>query len=676
MNYRTQKAQGIYALRQIGIGGVKSLPFRIIQSADDIEKGFQSLAENYGPDLFARPCPENPAHGFVDSRRVISVDEAIQVFNEAVAADPQAEMILMPRVNAVCNAIYSGNYLAMGPGHDGATGGKDSFGFRVNQGTLSPNLIASSRINVAKDEVPYVEMVYGTIGSGELAAYATQVRSGPRTSGDANLVFTTGTISQVYVPTQRDLDDLLWWKDKAVELAKIPGLLVWHPGGTPACHVAVHCAENHVNYLTYNPMTGDTNPPKAGEELICPETPDLRDPREVRRGIIGATTLTDMSFIDALNAVLFGLHQSTINLTPLGSRLIGSASMLCVRLSTAACLGELRHRRRDGSNAAFFRKNRQYVLRKAWEDHFVAQKMMSLALKSFFETRWPSGYGGKRWGVCTMRNMQLADACLNVFKDPSMGSVKELSEALNILIHTVHNGGWQFNKFANPSVMDAASISSPGFILNSGYGVFRAMTAEPINEDRFMSIRKTRALTEIRKRVDIDQIAADALAAANEKLGKLTPEQIAEKAEKSEKQQQALADMQAKYEEDKAKAQLIAEIAATDLISKYGVPGFIQAYANPNHGMFHIQFKYDNPSINPQKGYYSCNIAFDKSECDAADFMGIQPTQNSLANSKAMYVSCWTHFNKVWATKLGGHSMVVTTIFEMIKAAMLNNQES
>src|SRR5688572_21917508 len=43
---------------------------------------------------FARPCPLNPQHGFVDSRVVQNNEQLEKVIEETLAADPEGEVML------------------------------------------------------------------------------------------------------------------------------------------------------------------------------------------------------------------------------------------------------------------------------------------------------------------------------------------------------------------------------------------------------------------------------------------------------------------------------------------------------------------------------------------------------------------------------------------------------
>lgn len=591
MNYRTQKAQGVSVLGSMN--GVRTLPHRIIQSEAEVETRFAQLAHSLGgeTDMFARPCPVTPRHGFVDSQPVRSIDEAKDIWRKAVDADPQAEMILMPRVDAICNAIYTGNYLALGPGHDGATGGKNSFGLRTAKGSFSPDLLNAAGIKIAEGHGPYVEVVYGTYpGCMEPVPFVTQLRDGPMTEGTEEFIPADMDILEVYHPVQSDFDDLLSWEKKAREMAGRKGLVVWHPQGNIACHMAIHCVINNITYLTRE------TEPKVGDHIVGDELNlDLNDPNAMRDGLEIGSYL-DMPFRDALSVSLFGLHQSNFNRTPIGSRLLGAAAAYCMRLSTAACLGELRHKRHKGSES-FFHHDRNIVFKRAWTDMFTSQKMMGVALKSFFTTQWKSGYGGVAWGVCTMKNMELWDASLALHRSPSGETFKEVVARLNDSINTIHNNGWLFNKFASPQIMDSAASSSPDFVINSGLAIYRTLTAARPEESGWTKARKTRALTELRKRMDIDEIARKRTEHAVKKLAAHNNPEL---------QKQLLAEQKAMMQEEmKAK-----EEAAKDLAKKKaelaGEVTDIQAYVSKPNGFIHFQWKTANGIT--AKGYFSGDV--------------------------------------------------------------------
>ena len=597
MKYRTQKAQGISVLDKFQ--GLNSLPYRIVQSELEVGNKFESLAMHLvSPDIFARPCPVTPRHGFVDSQPVTSADQAMDIWRKARQADPEAEMILMPRVNATCNAIYTGNYLALGPGHDGATGGKESIGIRTAQGMFPPDLLSSAGIKIAEGHGPYVEVVYGTLpGSEMVLPYLTQLRDGPLTQGTEDYIPEDIDILEVYKPVESDFEDLLSWEKKACEMAGRKGLVVWHPEGNIACHMAIHCVINKVTYIT------SQKEPKVGDFLKADLLSiDRSDPNAMREGLEIGSYL-NLSFRQALEVLLFGLHQSNLNLNPTGSKLLGLSAALCMRLSTAACLGELRHKRHKG-DSSFFSSDRHAVFNRAWQDMFMSQKMMGAALKSFFLSRWKSGYGGHAWGVCTMKTMELWDASLSLYRSPSKDSFNEVAKRLNDSVHTIHNGGWLFNKFANPDIMDAAAMSTPRFVINSGLSIFLALKGEKPEESGWSTARKTRALTEIRKKIDIDSIAQKKSEQAVIKLGKSADPELYAKLmlEKLEKQIIAEKNALASAKEIEESNQELAKTKA----EQAGKITSLQGYAVKSGKYWHFQWKSENCTL--VKGYYSCDI--------------------------------------------------------------------
>src|SRR5207237_6510131 len=79
------------------------------------------------PQLFARPCPVRPRHGFVDSRKVKAFDpDVINLLKESWAEDPDAELLLTPYIPAEFSGVWRPGLLVLGPGHDGATSGHSS----------------------------------------------------------------------------------------------------------------------------------------------------------------------------------------------------------------------------------------------------------------------------------------------------------------------------------------------------------------------------------------------------------------------------------------------------------------------------------------------------------------------------------------------------------------------
>lgn len=493
--YRTQKARGLAFVDRIP--GTQTVPHRIIQSADEIPAAWSDVVLTGGSqNLFARPCPERPRHGFVESRRVTSIDEALAVFMEAQAADPMAEMILMPQIQAVASAIYTPTTLAVGPGHDGATSGIGSFGFNLGFGSIEPEVLVGAGITTH----PYVEIVYGRVTPDmPMQAYAVQIRDGEVPDGVGDQVAIDTFVTNVVILPENNSEKMpeLEWEQYVKVLP--PGTVVYHPGGTSTSHYAVHCKLNGIPCIF-------SHQPKVGELLEKTKVgQDLTDPHAMRIGLeIGA--VINLTYREALRVALFGLHQYATNSNPIGSKLQGIASSLLLRLSVAACLGELRHKRRWRGKEMISPK-RSIVFEKAWGDMFGALKFMGPALKDFMETRWRSGFGGKAWGVSAMRSIQLSDACVALYRNPSIENAREVISRLNVATNTAHNNGWLFNKFAPAEYMDLAAESDPGLIIKTGPALYKAMTTPRPDYSGWDKARKNRGLTEIMKRLDVEEIA-------------------------------------------------------------------------------------------------------------------------------------------------------------------------
>src|SRR6185437_13355334 len=153
---RTQKAAGVLALKDFNWSTIRT---NVFQSPSEITRD-----PWYGSaPLFARPCPVRPRHGFVDSQVVPTVKDARALLNLAQEVDPEAELLIMEYIQAHYNAIWTPGRFVIGPGHDGATSGTNSFTI-----PLVPNdawmalfsgysLLKEARIHAP--DVPYFEIV-------------------------------------------------------------------------------------------------------------------------------------------------------------------------------------------------------------------------------------------------------------------------------------------------------------------------------------------------------------------------------------------------------------------------------------------------------------------------------------------------------------------------------------
>ncbi len=275
MKPRTQKAKGVLALRKT--------PHAQIGQAKMVKENIHLLPYEI-PDkksfpLFARPCPETPRHGFVESRKVSNHEELLTVLLEARQADPIAEVLTMPLLTGKYSGIATASNITWGLGHDGATAGKaplwmipcppgKSPGNKKKQYTKiacpcgDPDCEMSSRHEEERSQAStFTEEVLSKV---QMYSYGAKKRNyGVTTSAYVELVEHEGSVRVVqlrdgpelpigvqdYVPTDTyrvrnvieaspEETDLLAW-EKLIHDAPVGSVIVM-PKGSLSSHVAVH----------------------------------------------------------------------------------------------------------------------------------------------------------------------------------------------------------------------------------------------------------------------------------------------------------------------------------------------------------------------------------------------------------------------------------------------------
>lgn len=509
MTYRTQKAQGVSHLS--GYPAWAALPAIVLTSPDETLTTIeQDIIDRWASrsGLFVRPCPVNPAHGFVESRKLSGHTlgdihaEIAAIWQETIAADPQGELLLTPYLPSALNFIWRPGVVTIGPGHDGATSGRDSVSIpcplpdieKFAYDSSFRRMLETSRIT----EEPYVEAVMlakghvnplsGSFTTNQARApiVVTQLRNGPAGSITPDFVPTEMTVAQV---VQTNGEDLLAWKARVEAFA--PGTAVYHPGGNCNDHYFVHCRVNQVPILT-------TRPPRVGETLVPTEgTPAPYDAKACLRGIVTGL-LADLSSEDerrlAVGAISHLLHSAG----HIGGRdayWLGIAAMLMTRLGYAAAIGEYRHSFRSGEWRAM---TRDQVYEELLDDYFDHRDQVEQAWASFFYGRWSSSYGGPAWATCTSATMALEQAMLALITTPSPEGVAALITQLNITVNLAHNNGWWLNKFANKDVFNLSAMGEPSHLLSTSRFLYdahqRSHTARTTWIDTLRRFRRLRPL--------------------------------------------------------------------------------------------------------------------------------------------------------------------------------------
>lgn len=453
---RTQKARGLSALSHMPRtnSAVRTLQIYGIMHQKDILGGVVLPA-------FVRPCPHRPRHGYIDSR-VIETEASLQkLAKEVFEDDPQGEVMLTPVFEAVShNMIWTPSLLTIGLDHDGATAGKNTVNVPLTgqvPGVIK-KLLADSKVGESED--PYIEAIIAQNIS-QNYTYLTQLRAGPKGAVVGNFIPAKVKVQKVIQPKG---EDLLQWEARIRKLDGEPGVVVYHPGGSPADHYSVHCR------CTGVPVVYD-HEPEEGEVLKPTDTPEL-DPQEVINGaIIAAKMMTaEPDKLDRTawaELMLFGFHASA-GLSGVSSRLLGASVISMIRLGMAALAGEARHCR--STEVHIPQGNRQDVWRgmdgkSLTELRAAVNSLINIHLCGEFAS---GGFGGKKWAQCGVSLVPLFNGLrkLALAKLPSeqREAINNLLLSHNIAVHQAHNGGWWMNKFVQQVAFDRLQENDPSWI--------------------------------------------------------------------------------------------------------------------------------------------------------------------------------------------------------------------
>lgn len=487
---RTQKMRGLSALRKRMYTGDQPKPQRLLALPSvllpDLELGVQY-------PVFARPCPIRPRHGFVESRLVHSEGQLRKLYEEARAADPEAELMIAPFIAPEASAVFlpEVGVLTLGPGHDGATGGHGSLVLRTVAQALSEDLREAAGLR----DTGYMELVYGRRidydidryrerdQQGTLAAFVTQLRDGPKVEG-AHRDFVPADVECKAVVTP--CEDLLEWESKVKTLE--PGTVVYAPGSSLASHAAVHCIINGVPFVTsFEPQVG-TMVTKVGDATPIEAWPA----DEIRTGFLLAASGCRECFADKNGrnpntTALFHLasailhNWSALYNTPEAARLAAFAAGVYIILGAASCWGEQRFA--SPKIELLMQHNlddRAGIHEEVFEDPLHWAGLMSYCCWEFEQRDYGSGYGGEAWAKCARETAKVVRAlakCGNRKKDVPREFLGKLVEAVNRCVNLAHNGGWWLNKLVTSPELDYAA-HAPGWMLAAhGDVLFKVLTA-------------------------------------------------------------------------------------------------------------------------------------------------------------------------------------------------------
>lgn len=464
---KTQKVKGLWALathertvHELAIANIFSVKKPVWYNAKATLKTLTTKPEASVYEFmgkFIRGCPVRPRHGFVDSKLVNTREELVELLVEIVKADPKAEFMVSPFIKAGHSAVWTPGLLAIGPGHDGATGGKQAVSVTVDQGSFIGEAILQK---AGVTQAPYLEVVDRTI---------TQLRDGPKVEGEGGVDFIP---KEVVVKQVIKADGSLLAWEKLIQGLKgegCKGVVVWNPGGTKVDHYSVHARTMGVPVVI-------SHEPQVGEKLERIKGDSVKpDYAKVRRGFLwGVTASEELGYDKAALFMVAGAHLSAV-WQGREDFLLGVSMGLGYKLGLMALLGELRHMdhvlpEKHWNYTTQGAVGRSYVYDKAWSDISLLEEMQG-KVGRFWSPKWVTandesvsdtfvkwvekgknlGVGGPKWGECGLVVLALGEAIL-VNEDVQAGAL-----AFNKMVNLAHNGGWLFNKFLDASEFNLAS---------------------------------------------------------------------------------------------------------------------------------------------------------------------------------------------------------------------------
>jgi hypothetical protein len=474
--YRTQKARSVIALQKYDL--LASHMARVAQTELEAVTGAHAI----GLPCFMRPCPVTPRHGFVDSRVVTSTDDVRAVWQEAIAADPGAEALLMPFVKASHNMVWRPGLVSVGPGHDGATGGHDSATILIEPG-YSPHwatIATDATVNLEQCD-PFVEAVMGPNG-----LTVTQVRAGDKGApAGADWIPAPMIVARVRTidpATKKDDGAMLAWESEAKAL--IAGEdLVYNPGGNLGDHWSVHARIHGIGVVTtFRPSVGDTVP-AMGQQV------EPLDPQAIVWGLLGGlcgpSLIPTDRRVSAVCAAVCGTHHGLRMGGAIGVHL-GTSIAVMLRLGQAAIWGEARHAEHHTAIATG-KLSRAQIFTKILDQWQDGRDQLKTKADLFWSHAWHGGFGGTAWGTCAKALVALDQAVLDLVRVPSLVHAKRILAAHTTAVNVAHNNGWWLNKFAPSYWFDRAAELDPTVPMMAAPVWYEASTVDPDDRLRLLA---------------------------------------------------------------------------------------------------------------------------------------------------------------------------------------------
>lgn len=492
--FKTQKARGLetgWSLSSHAGSGYKVAPYDgVLPHMGAEKKGTLTFPK------FARPCPTEPRHGFVESRNVNSQEELDALFKETLAHDPNGELIVMDRLSGQFSAIMTAAGVSWGLSNDGVTSGKGETRVIPTPPGKFDNLFLAS-LGVKPADVANTG-VYCELVEDKGAVYVVQMRLGPKQPDSRVKRHTRTLVSNVHRVIVPVNDDLIAWDttlSKMDNLCMSGNILVWLPGQAMSSHFAVQAIAK--GYLVSVEDECPVDKVKGGVLRAAPN--QIAPISEADYGQVAAALEREkkVKFWDFPRDVLLSvgiLHSlpywdNRPHLLALRAR----GAMLAARYGLAACLGESRHKIRfNGYSGAKVnwkklmgygdsirdvgRPSRSYVFVRAfelpWED--CADYAMAASIDMRLGSQPPvmehlakggklgdysASYMGQKWEYAALRVHDLCVAIDKFCASSNEGNWGAVLGNYNEIINAAHNGGYLLNKWCSHSLIDNAALA-------------------------------------------------------------------------------------------------------------------------------------------------------------------------------------------------------------------------
>lgn len=461
----TQKARGINALEtfKYWFGGIHCIDQIIFSAKEDLSDKIIPLP------VFARPCPTQPRHGFVDSRVVSTTKQLQDLCAETLAADPNGELVLMPVISSTHSAVLANSLLSVGRGNTGVTGGGKAITLPVinSMAIQRARKYAIEQKLITNDEALFLELVYD--GFKEKQCKIVQARSAPAGAVIASPDFIPRdmTIKKVVQPDPEEINLLDW--EKQMKKMDPNGTVVYLPDTSLSSHLAIHAITNEITVLTnpdYTPTVGD-NLKKSTETHHVDYTNVLDGFQKAINLTMPSDINPEIWFGQVAKNVLALTHNTVALLSENKGFEIGVAAGLLSKVTFMLGAGEARYYK--GKSHDESEREKRYI--KAFQ---APSELINKAIDSHNKfvdmDAWGGSYGGTKWASIVAGGIKVWNAALS-------GNVNALILEMNKTIQLQHNSSWFMNKIVGYDEYTHASQDAAAYAIRIAPALYEILVA-------------------------------------------------------------------------------------------------------------------------------------------------------------------------------------------------------